>query len=90
MLPHKVALALSIDPGQMDGALALPLMNPTTCDTAYFGGIRKKHMHMIGQQMAFLDPCLLLLRQFAKHLSQLAAQFQIQRFASIFRYKHSV
>jgi len=33
MLPHKVALALSIDPRQMDALL--PLMNPTTCDTAY-------------------------------------------------------
>ena len=37
MLAHEVALALSLDPGQVDRALAL--MNPTTCDTAYFGGI---------------------------------------------------
>lgn len=37
MLPYKIALALSIHPGQMDRALALDIA--TTCDTAYFGGI---------------------------------------------------
>ena len=37
VLPNKIALPLAIDPGQVDRALTL--MNPITCDTAYFGGI---------------------------------------------------
>ena len=39
MLPNEAALALSIDPGQMDGALTLD--EPNYLDTAYFGGIEK-------------------------------------------------
>jgi hypothetical protein len=34
-------------------------MKPTTCDTAYFGGI-EINMHMIGHQVPFLDLRLLL------------------------------
>ena len=37
MLPHNISLLLAVYTRQMDGAL--PLMNPTTCETAYFGGI---------------------------------------------------
>ena len=37
MLAHEIPLSLSVDPGLMDRTLAL--MYPTTCDTAYFGGI---------------------------------------------------
>ena len=37
MLPYEVALPFAVDPSQVDCALAL--MYPTTCDTAYFGGI---------------------------------------------------
>jgi hypothetical protein len=37
VLTNEIALALSIHPGQI---IALfPSMYPTTCDTAYFGGI---------------------------------------------------
>jgi hypothetical protein len=36
VLPYEISLSFPIDPGQMDRT---PLMNPTTCDTAYFGGI---------------------------------------------------
>jgi len=38
VLPHEIALAFPVHARQMRIAL-LPLMNPTTCDTAYFGGI---------------------------------------------------
>ena len=37
VLPDKIAFALSINPRRW--IALLPLMNPTTCDTAYFGGI---------------------------------------------------
>ena len=37
VLPHKVPLALPVHARQMDRAL--PLINPTTCATAYFGGM---------------------------------------------------
>ena len=37
VLPHETALSLPVDPGQMDRTLAL--INPTTWETAYFGGI---------------------------------------------------
>jgi hypothetical protein len=37
VLTYEVALPFTIDPCQMDALF--PLMKPTTCDTAYFGGI---------------------------------------------------
>jgi len=44
-------------------------MKPTTCDSAYFGGNRNQHMHVIREKMTLLEPALFLLRQSAEHLS---------------------
>ena len=68
----------------------LPLMNPTTCDTAYFGGIDDHHVHVIGHQMPFLDPALLLLRQLAKHLPKMPPQLPVQRLPAALRDEHHV
>ena len=38
ILSYEIALPLSVRPRQVDRGL-LPLMKPTTCETAYFGGI---------------------------------------------------
>jgi hypothetical protein len=38
VLAHEVALPFAVHTGEVDRALALD-ENPTTCDTAYFGGI---------------------------------------------------
>ncbi len=37
VLPHEIALPFAVDARQVNRALALD--KPTTCDTAYFGGI---------------------------------------------------
>jgi hypothetical protein len=55
----------------------LPLMKATTCDTAYFGGIEIIIMHMVGHQMPFLDPALLLFRQPAEHLAKIPPQLHV-------------
>jgi len=40
---------------------------------------RNQHMHVIREKMTFRDPALFLLRQPAEHLSQMWAQFSINR-----------
>jgi hypothetical protein len=43
VLPDKVLLPLSIHPNTRARWIALfPLMNPTTCETAYLGGIESR------------------------------------------------
>ena len=53
----------------------LPLIKPTTCETAYFGGIEIVVRH----QVPLFDPAFLLLRQLAKHLSEVLSQLSVQR-----------
>jgi len=65
-------------------------MYPTTCDTAYFGGYRQHHVHMIQHQMPFFDPAFFLPRQFTKHFSQVLPQLLIQRPATTLRNKYNV
>jgi len=40
----------------------LPLINPTTCETAYFWRNRNRHVNVIRHQMTFFDPAFLSLR----------------------------
>jgi hypothetical protein len=39
-------------------------------------------MHVVGHQMPFLDPALLLLRQPAEDLAKILAQLHVQRLAA--------
>jgi hypothetical protein len=41
-------------------------------------------VHVIREKMTLLDPALLLLRQLAEHLSQMGAQFSIDRSSAAF------
>jgi hypothetical protein len=65
-------------------------MNPTTCDTAYFGGIENEHVHVIGHHVPFEDLALLLLRQFVKHLPEVLLQLPVQRLSAALRYEDYV
>ena len=47
-------------------------------------------MYIIGHQMSFLHPALLLRCQLAKHLSKVLAQLEIQRPSPTFRYEDHV
>jgi hypothetical protein len=47
-------------------------------------------VHVIGLQMPFFDPTLLLPRQLPKHLAQVLPQLPLQPFASALRNKYHV
>ena len=53
VLPHEVALALPINPGQVDRAVPLDL--PEDRRHRIFRQDRQQHMHVIGHQMPFFD-----------------------------------
>jgi hypothetical protein len=59
-------------------------MNPTTCDTAYLGGIEINHVHVVAEQVAFFYPALLLLGQLVEHLAQMLPQPAVQHLAAAF------
>ena len=83
MLTHKVALALPIDPREVDRAPALDVAHDLR--HRVFRRNRQQHMHMIGHQMPLLDLQFLLKRQFAKHFAQMSAKLLVQGLASAFR-----
>ncbi len=65
MLAHKIALALSIYPRQVDCALPFD----TTHDLRHrvLRRYRNHHVNMIGHQMTLFNPALLPQRQIPKH-----------------------
>ena len=67
----------------------MPLIYPTTLETEYFGGIDRS-IHMIGQQVSFLDFGLFLRRKLPKNFTQHLAQFLIQNLPPILRNKNHV
>src|SRR5271155_3222562 len=68
----------------------LPLMYPTTCDTAYFGGMESKLMHVIWHQMPFLDVRLLLRRELTEDFPEMPPQFLIQHLTAALWNKHNM
>jgi hypothetical protein len=88
VLPDEVPPTLSVDPRQMDRAL--PLDEPDHLRHRVIGRDRDQHMHVIRQQVPFLDPTLFLLRQLPEHLPQVLPQPAIQRPPAAFRYEHHV
>jgi hypothetical protein len=76
MLAHEVAFALSIDPRQVDRALALD--EPDDLRHRIFRRNRQQHVDMVGHQMPFLDFRFFLQRELPEYLAQIPAQFLIQ------------
>jgi hypothetical protein len=83
VLAHKVSLSLSIDPRQVDRALALDV--PDDLRHGIFRRNRQKHVHAIGHEMPFLDLRFPLQRELAEHLAQVSAKLPIQPLAPTFR-----
>src|SRR4029450_7953105 len=77
LLPHEVALPLSIDPCKVDSALALDV--PDHLRHRIFGRDRYHHVNMVGHQMPLFDPALLLYCQSAEHFPEMLPQFPVQR-----------
>jgi hypothetical protein len=59
-------------------------MYPTTCDTAYFGGIEIR-MCTWSNQMAFLNLAFSLLSQIAEYLAQMLANGFVKYFPAALR-----
>ncbi|CRI63457.1 hypothetical protein THIOKS11320106 [Thiocapsa sp. KS1] len=88
MLAAIVALSLTIDPCQMDGALALDV--PDHFGDGVLGRNRHQHVHMVGHQMALFDPTFLVSRELVEHLPQMCPQLPVQHFPTAFRDKNNV
>ena len=72
----------------MNGALALDVAD--NLRHSVFGRNQNHHVHMIGHQMAFLDPAVLLFGQSPKHLSKMLAYMSEQRLLSALGNKNDV
>lgn len=70
--------------------IALPLDESDHLTDRVPGRNRDQHVHVVGQQVSFLDAALLLLGQPLEHFAQMAPQLNIQRFAAKLGYKHYV
>src|SRR5574341_105283 len=88
MLPHEVPLPLAVHPGQVDRAL--PLDEPDHLRHRVLRWNRDQHVHVIGQQVSFFDPTLLLGGQLPEHVPQVPPQLRIQRLAPVLRDEHHV
>src|SRR5664280_1233119 len=76
-LPHKILLPSSVHSRQVNRTL--PFDKPDHLRHGVLGRDRNHHVHVIRQQMPFLNPAFLLLRQFAEHFSHILPQVPIQR-----------
>src|SRR5664280_1588683 len=85
-LPPKILLPSSVHSCQVNRTL--PFDKPDHLRHGVLGRDRNHHVYVIRQQMPFLNPAFLLLRQFAEHLSQILPQFPIQRLPATLRDKH--
>jgi hypothetical protein len=77
MLTHKVALLLPVYTGQVDRTLALD--KPDRLRDRVFRWNRNHHVKVIRHQVTLFDPAFLLLRQLAKHLSEMPSQLPVKR-----------
>jgi len=67
-LTHEIAFALAINSRKMDRALALDISHHA--GNRIFRWNQQKHMHMIGQQVSFLDFGLFLRRKLPKNFTR--------------------
>ena len=68
----------------------LPLINPTTCETAYFWRNRNRHVNVIRHQMTFFDPAFLLLCQLAKYIPEVPPQLPVKRLPAALGNEHNM
>src|ERR1700728_585150 len=88
MLPHKITLALSVHPCQMNCALALD--EPHHLRYRILRRDRQQHMDVVGHQVALLHPALLLASQLPEHLAKVYPQLTVQGPSSALRDEHHV
>src|SRR5690242_16173038 len=88
MLTGEIPLPLPVDPGHVDGALALDVADHLR--HRIFRRYRDHHVHVVRHQVAFLDPALLLRRQTAQDLAEMRSKLAEQGFAATFRDEHDM
>src|SRR5262245_32524661 len=88
MLAHEIAPMFPIHTRQVDRTL--PLDEPHDLRHRVLRWYCDQHVHMIGEQMPFLDVALLLRGQLAEHLSQVLPQRAVERLAAALGDKHDV
>src|SRR5215469_16672117 len=86
MLPDKISLPLALNPCQRNRPL--PFDKPNHLRHRILGGNRDHHVHLVRHQVAFFNPTLLLLGQFAEHFAQVPTQLPVQLLPATFRDKH--
>jgi hypothetical protein len=69
---------------------ALPLDEPDHLQHRILRRYRNQHVHVVRQQMPFLDPAFLLPGQLPDDLPQLPSQLPIQRLPTAYRDEHDV
>jgi|SRR5579875_1464823 len=87
-LGHKIPLALSVHPRQMDRAL--PLDIPNHLRHRVLGRNRDHHVHVVGQQMPFFDPALLLPAQPPGDFPHVSPQSSVHYLAPTLRTTHII
>lgn len=88
MLSNEVTFALAINPGQMDGALALDVTD--SLRNSQFWRNRNHHVYVIRHEMLLHDLSAFLCRKLTKHIAQMPSQRRIQGLAPTFRDKNNV
>ena len=83
MLTAEVALALSVDAGEMDSALAIGEAHDLR--NCIFRRNREQHVHVVRHQMPFFDPAVLVPGQVVKHLAEVLPKPVAQGAAAILR-----
>jgi hypothetical protein len=80
VLSHEVPLPLPVYTGQVDRALAFD--KPDHLGDSVFRWDRDHHVHVIHEEMAFLNPTFLLQSQSAEDISEVLPQLHIQRLSA--------
>ena len=88
MLSHEIPLPLSVDAGQMDGTL--PLDEPDHLRYRILRRYRDQYVHVVGHQVPFQNPALLLLRQLPEYLPKVRPQLLVDDLPPTFRNEDDV
>lgn len=85
-LPGEVPAAAVAMPRNPDCAFAFD--ETDNCAHLVLGRNGYQHVNMVGPDVPFLDPALLLARQFMEHAAEILPQQSEQTPAAVFRYEH--
>jgi hypothetical protein len=67
-----------------------PFRYPITSATEYFGGIENQHMHMVGQQVPFLNLAFLAPSKLMEYSAQVLPDLPKQRLLAVLRREHDM